>query len=164
MIPLLIGTGKLLSPVVVKYFLDNSKGAFSNIKSEALQLFGNDLEAYLSRNENNFLYIKNILHRHEPVPFYDIYYPVKIKKITQTNVDPILIDTPYDLFLSSNFITVIGTAGSGKSTLIKHVFLSTIQEKYGIPILVELRNISSENFNLEGYVKGKIIENEIAQK
>ncbi|MCB1177415.1 MAG: NACHT domain-containing protein, partial [Leptospiraceae bacterium] len=57
----------------------------------------------------------------------------------------------------------IGDAGSGKSTLIKHLFLNSIKEKIGVPILIELRYLNNEEQSIEEYIISKIFENKLTQ-
>jgi len=68
-----------------------------------------------------------------------------------------------DLFKESNFITIIGTAGSGKSTLTKHLLINSIETEFKIPIKIELRYLNTYQKNLIDYIEEKIFKlNKIA--
>ena len=50
----------------------------------------------------------------------------------------------------------------GKSTLIKHLFLSSIIEKFAIPILIELRYLNDFLTSIEDFIKENIFENKLS--
>lgn len=128
------------------------------LKAEADFFFNDGLGNYLEKQRAKFTNVKTLLHRTTPVPFYDIYFPVtlscKSKKISTTSVNKV--------FLESQFITIIGDAGSGKSTLIKHLFLNSIEENFCIPILVELRYLNDFKGSVEEFLREKIFENRLS--
>ncbi len=114
-----------------------------------LDYFLNSLERYKE--------IKTLLHR-QPTNFYDIYYPAKLSyenKIINT-------DSVKDLFRTNNFFTIIGDAGSGKSTLIRHLFISSFIESYKAPIFIGLRDLDMNNSNLETFLRKNILQNKLA--
>jgi len=101
--------------------------------------------------------IKTLLHR-QPTKFYDIYYPTTLlfnEKLIKT-------ESVKSLFKDTNFITIIGDAGSGKSTLIKHLFITTFVEAYKAPILVNLRDIEAGNNGLEICIFENILQNKLS--
>ncbi len=143
-----------------------TSGSFlAGIRDEAKQLFDDGISSYLFKHEENFKSIKTILHRHEPVSFYDIYFPAKLEKRNKDRSHGSVIET-YSInkvFWNTRFITVTGDAGSGKSTLIKHLFLNSIHEKFNIPILIQLRELNESNNNLYLFIKEKIINYKLAK-
>ncbi len=125
---------------------------------EIKQFIGTDIKNYLTKQKENYSHVKTLLRGNTPTFLYEIYYPLKLKsgkKIIST-------DSISNIFDDNNYITIIGDAGSGKSTLIKHLFLNSISEKYKIPLLIELRYLNNNSVDLEEYVKKIIDKNKIS--
>lgn len=147
----------IVSNFVVEVFKQTAS-IFEGTGVELKQFFNRGLKRYLEKQKDKYSYIKTLLKGNTPVYLYDIYYHLKLKnenkKIETKSIN--------SLFFNSNYITIIGDAGSGKSTLIKHLFLNSIFEKSGIPILVELRYLNDYNNNFENYIYEKIFENKLS--
>lgn len=157
---------KLLETIVssfVKTIFSEGKALFDDLYDKSYdqikQFIGKDIQSYLTKQKEKYSYIKTLLRGNTPVYLYDVYYPLKLQ-----NEDDIVINTnsSFDLFNIYNFITVIGDAGSGKSTLVKHLFLNSIFERKKIPILIELRYLNNASDDLETYVKRTISQNKLA--
>ena len=67
-----------------------------------------------------------------------------------------------DIFKKGNFITILGDAGSGKSTLVKHLFINSFIESYKAPIFVALRDLDKDTFNPEQYLRNIILEKKLS--
>lgn len=152
---------KLLETIVsglTNELINKSGEIFNEINDEIKQFINTGLKKYLDKQKNKYSHIKTLLRGNSPVYLYDIYYPIKITQKNRT------IDTRSvnNVFSASNFVTIIGDAGSGKSTLVKHLFLNSIQEKIGIPILIELRYLNNYNNSFEEYIYEKIFENKLS--
>lgn len=156
---------KLLETVITtftKALIEESKELFSDIydqvHDETKQFIGKDLKNYLKKQQDKYSHIKTLLKGNTPVYLYDIYFPSKLVR-NNTVHDTSSISK---LFLDSKYITIIGDAGSGKSTLVKHLFLNAIFEKFKIPILIELRYLNEDTRNLEDFMKEITTLNRIA--
>lgn len=130
---------------------------FKAVNNEFDNFFEIGLTDYLHSQTSKYYFTNTFLHRNEKVRFRDIYYPIKAtyKKLT-TDFDKI-----EDIFDEYNNITIIGSAGSGKTTLIKHIFLKTIENKNRIPILIELRNLNDYDGDFEKIISEKILKSKI---
>ncbi len=51
-----------------------------------------------------------------------------------------------DLFGKRNSVVVTGTGGSGKSMLVRHLVLNCLVTGYGVPVFIELRNLTELEF------------------
>ena len=60
-------------------------------------------------------------------------------------------------YRNNNFTTIIGRAGSGKSMLMKKIFLKCIEQKIKIPIYLELRALNSYDGGLAEYIESEIL-------
>jgi predicted NACHT family NTPase len=116
---------------------------------------------YLKSQEAKFSSTKTFLHL-DQMPFYKVYYPISIQTNSQVirHVDAIKILKP-SISSNNKYTTIIGNAGSGKSTLTKHIFLNAITNYLGIPIVIELRKLNDYNGTLYEYICEKLFFNEI---
>ena len=75
----------------------------------------------------------------------DIYLPLTLLRKTNNKEQKYKIQSfPQELLTKYEKLLITDNAGMGKSTLVKKIFLDTIDEKKGIPILVELRRLSKD--------------------
>lgn len=156
-------------------FIKLTKGVFSEGEKELAHLFKVGLRKYLKRQQDKFTSMKTILQGSTPVYLYDFYFPLKLidsklvpryhedyySPLRDTHSFP--TDSITDLFKKGKYLTIMGDAGSGKSTLIKHLFLNCIKEKYAVPFLLELRYLNDYNGSIENFILEKIFENEIGE-
>lgn len=153
---------KILETFVAGFITEltkESKNIFNDLAAEGSQLLKTGLKRYLTKQKDKYSYLKTLLKGSTPVFLYDIYYPLKLVK----NDEVIKTDVISKVFNKSNYVTIIGDAGSGKSTLVKHLFLNSIYTKYAIPIMVELRYLNDYENDLESYIINKVLENRIAE-
>jgi energy-coupling factor transporter ATP-binding protein EcfA2 len=129
------------------------------ITNETKRLFDTSLQEYFIRQQVRHSSLKTILNGNVPVYLYDIYFPLNLRR----NINYVETSKIANLFIDNNFVTIIGGAGSGKSTLIKHLFINSIVEQYGIPILIELRYLNDYNGTIEDYISEIIFENQLSQ-
>lgn len=153
---------KILESIVTGFISElvkESKNIFNDLADEGSQLLKTGLKKYLTKQKDKYSHLKTLLKGNTPVFLYDIYYPLKLEKrgiIIKTNVIS-------NIFEKTNYVTIIGDAGSGKSTLVKHLFLNSIYTKFAIPILIELRYLNDYENDLESYIINKVLENKIAE-
>lgn len=130
---------------------------FKALNNEWDNFFEIGLSDYLHSQTDKYYFTNTFLHRSEKVRFKDIYYPIKAnyKKLTTD------FNNLEDVFSEYNNITIVGSAGSGKTTLIKHIFLQTIYNQKRIPILIELRNLNDYKGDFETLITEKILKSKI---
>ncbi|PHS63378.1 MAG: hypothetical protein COB12_09520 [Flavobacterium sp.] len=153
---------KILETIVTGFISElvkESKSIFNDLSDEGSQLLKTGLKRYLSKQKDKYSHLKTLLKGNTPVFLYDIYYPLKLEKSDEI----IKTDVISNVFEKTNYVTIIGDAGSGKSTLVKHLFLNSIYTKYAIPILIELRYLNDYENDLESYIIDKVLENKIAE-
>lgn len=138
----------------------------SKLGDEIAQFANNNILEYLVQEYRNCKQTKTILHRDHPVDIDCIYQPLFLHRsydrFQKPNNTLALIETTNikDVFQNSNLITIIGDAGSGKSTIIKYLFLNAIRSDYKIPIKVELRYLNGTDKGVEDYIIDNIIKYE----
>ncbi len=122
------------------------------IGKELEQAITNRLLEYQAEEYRRNFYSKTILHRIEPKSLEEFYQPLFI--INRGAIKP--TESVSQLFSKHNFITLIGSAGSGKSTIVKYLFINSIKEKFKIPIKIELRYLNDFEGSLQEYIYQKI--------
>ena len=109
-------------------------GALAKLKSPAKQ------RKVLSKIEK-FQKIKTIWHTDRPLLLSSVYYPTSIES-QYFPAKPIkcLAELP------TNFSLFFGTAGQGKSVLLKHLIEGEIVYSTNIPLFIEIRDYKGSNF------------------
>jgi energy-coupling factor transporter ATP-binding protein EcfA2 len=142
---------------LTKETIKSSLPIFKDIKDSVSHFMNDGFLDYFSNSLDKYKKIKTLLHR-QPTNFYDIYFPTKLSYGSEV----VSTDSVTELFSKNNFITIIGDAGSGKSTLIKHLFISTLIESFKAPIFIALRDLNLEEADLEIYLRKIILENKLS--
>lgn len=132
-------------------------------KNKLKELIRGHLKNYLSEYSSRYLTTKTLLRRDTPVPFLDVYYPLVLQcesSLTKVRMDT---DGMRELLVTTKFLTIIGEAGSGKSTLTQYLFLECIRSNHKIPIRLELNRVNhDERYSLEAIINDEIFKNELA--
>ncbi len=113
------------------------------------------LEKYLFNRAEKYFYTNTFLHRGAKVKFLDIYYPLKIKAFGSKE-NAVVVDLEF--IDSHKYISIIGTAGSGKSMIMKFLFIESIKSYFRIPIFIELRRFNIENGSFKKFIFNSILE------
>lgn len=130
-------------------------------KDEYNQFLNNGMCSYLDtvaqryRNADTFLFDSS-------VPFEKCYYPLTVKANGKKNIK---IEGEIDsLYKDTNFVSISGRAGSGKTMILRYCFLSSLgEDTERIPIVIELRRIDRENITFEEYIMKKIFRTDLAK-
>lgn len=107
---------------------------------------GEHFEEYLHRTYKKYSIINTLVFKNEQRLLKDLYLPLTLSKGDSQSKDTeqIKIDKyPQDLIKKYNKILITDTAGMGKSTITKKLFLDVIENGYGIPIYIEMRRLSN---------------------
>lgn len=145
-------TIKALVGVAVDKFLkpsaDRVAQSLGDLRDEGVDFFVGKFSEYTARNYARLSHLATLAYPNESRLLDELYAPLTLHRREipgEQNTNKYLIDGyPKDLFSAHHHVLVVDTAGMGKSTLIKYIFLRTIEQSYGIPILIELRKISPE--------------------
>jgi hypothetical protein len=103
---------------------------------------------YLKKAREKYAKAKSFFIRSEPVDLYSYYVPTGIASRTQEFKSP-TFDQCID---HSKRWVLMGSGGSGKSVLFRHLFLDCMRDGRYAPILVELRELNSEEQDLDGLI------------
>lgn len=134
----------LITPVI---------NAFRAINNEWKNLFDIGLTEYLHSQTTKYYYTNTFMHRGAKVEFNSIYYPLNAShnKFTTDFKD---IST---VFSDYKNLTLIGSAGSGKTTLVKYIFLEALLKHNQIPLIIELRFLNDYNGDFEKLITDKVL-------
>jgi len=150
----------LVLPIIKDLVLPKVKSIIRklSIKNFDESLIESNFQEYLRQRYERYLIIDTLVFPNKQTLFKELYEPLTI--ITKTDGKKVEIkikDYPNN-FLPKYFRAIIeDTAGMGKSTITKKLFLSIIEQNAGIPILIELRKINNDNDFL------KELQNQLSQ-
>lgn len=139
------------------FFTEDIKNGFKDTDNKLLEKIEKRIvpEMIQGMRETYLNYSKTFLNP-EPQNFYETYFPLSISLGDEIHSDVNALsifgrqnENPID------YITIIGGAGTGKSTLVKHLFLSCIEQYVGIPILIEFRTFNDFKGRLLTYISNE---------
>lgn len=133
-----------------------------NQMDEVSQLLDNGLKAYTKNWIDKINNVKTFLFYENPVIFDKVYMPLSVSFGEMNKRIPVK-DPLKVFFKSGNFSTILGHAGSGKTMLMKHCFLSCIESGVKIPLIVELRKLNGYKNSLVDYISEFIFKMNLAK-
>lgn len=144
---------------MAKFCLQGAADLYKDVKDELKNFLEFNVKEYLSKTLRRVTHIITILHKAAPVFIYDIYVPLSVRdRKFRMNAKELVQHCQKDIFHT----TIIGLAGSGKSTFLKDLFIQFIEEKSKMPMLIELRNIEFEQLTIENYIRNELTEEAVA--
>ena len=110
---------------------------------------GKHFSEYLKRTYEKNSILNTLVYRNQQKLLRDLYIPLTLVPDgveKPTSNDMVKIDGyPRSLIEEYRRVLITDTAGMGKSTLTKVMFLSAIDKEEGIPIYIELRKLSKKH-------------------
>lgn len=130
---------------------------YSKLKEENIK---KSFENYIKNKYESLVYINLLVLRNQKRLFSDIYIPLTIEYSTikqdkrsgsiVEQLKSVKIDKyPSDLLKNSNHLLISDSAGMGKSTLLKKIFIECVNNNISILIFVDLRRLSKNNTILD---------------
>lgn len=102
--------------------------------------FANAFSDYLKRSYNKHSFITTVVFQNQQKALSDLYVPLTL--VNEEDELFYMVDTYSDSFIPKyKNVLVSDSAGMGKSTLLKVLFLKCMEVNAGIPILIELRQL-----------------------
>jgi ABC-type oligopeptide transport system ATPase subunit len=139
-------TGEKLIIEAIKQSLDPVYNGAKHLGKEQLNKLKVNLNicfnGYLTRYLKKYSKTKTLLYRDQPVNIKEFY----VRTDLELENDIIVDSKVFDLINDKKRLVVSGTAGCGKSTFCKSLFIDMVELKVGvIPVLVELRHLNKES-------------------
>lgn len=112
-------------------------------------------EKYLDNALDKYSKAKTFLSFNQPLPLYDLYVPLSV------DCDGHLVENTSikDLLDANKFSIIMATGGSGKTMMMRHLFVDTIKHTSRVPVFVELRDLNDSDLDLFGLIKKKLRDN-----
>ena len=112
---------------------------------------------YMLRAYEKYSIVNTLVLRNRIKQLKNIYVPLTLEsKENVENTERIkLCGYPKEFFQKNKKLLIMDTAGMGKSTIVKRLFLDVIDQGYGIPIFIELRRIN-ETHDLISEIESRI--------
>lgn len=126
--------------------------------------FENQFETYLIQTYNKYATPSVLALDNQKRLLKDIYVPLEVINTLDSN-DKHVIDKFNDDFIPANQkVLIIDTAGMGKSTISKWLFLMAVEQRIGVPILIELRRLKNNAKIIDEIIRQLSLINEEADK
>ena len=106
-------------------------------------------EHYLKSAYERHSVVNTLVLRNSRCRLKDIYVPLTIKEENNIEEKAVIDGYPIEIMKRHPKMIICDTAGMGKTTLVKRMFLSAIDDVLTIPVIVELRRIEKENTLLD---------------
>lgn len=159
----------LIKDIIVPKIISSLK-AYKN-EHKTVEELEDVFVSYLYQRYEKFFLIETLVFPNKQTLFNVLYEPLTIFYNTTENnrIEFKINDFPEDLFSKYYRIIIEDTAGMGKSTISQKLFLSIVEKKSALPILIELRKINRKNSILNEIQKqltpiGELINEELILK
>jgi NACHT domain len=107
--------------------------------------FEDNFKEYLKRAYDRNNIMNTIVFQNRPKSLSELYIPLTLQS-SHGNTKDILIDKYEEAFISKyKKLVITDSAGMGKSTLLKYLFIDSVKTNVGVPIFIELRKLSKDN-------------------
>lgn len=152
----------LVYPIIKDLALPKIQSIFKKFKIKGAdeESVEKQLNRYLTQRYTKFLTIDTLVFPNMQTLLKVLYQPLTVsckEGITGKEVHIKIDSYPEDLLPNYARVIIEDTAGMGKSTITKKLFQSIIEQKAGIPVLIELSQIKKKNSIL------KEIQNQMSQ-
>lgn len=137
---------KIAADVVHRLVKDAGRGLSSSVReffSRLGDLINRDVQPYLESTIKKCCWVKTlIINREGPTYLFDIYVTTRLKFRNQTiSDDDLIAELP-----QTRSLIIEGTGGSGKSMLMRYLFISLCKKSLGkLPVFIELRALNTLN-------------------
>ena len=133
---------KVITPKIQK-FAERCGIAYSDL----LIPRGEHFEEYLHRSYKKYSVLNTLVFKNEQRFLKDLYLPLTLcrKDYFGETQERVKVDRyPVEIAQKYNKLLITDTAGMGKSTLTKRLFLDIVENGLGIPLYIELRRLSNQ--------------------
>lgn len=144
---------------VADLFTEKLNKFLGEIADEVKQKLNQGFQLYTRNWFDKVSKVKTFIYRDGSVDFRSIYFSLSL---TRDNKIMDVPDDVEDLFKSSNYLTILGHAGSGKTMLMRHCFLSFLQSKTYIPVIIELRELNRFDGDVYEYISKFVFNMKLA--
>ncbi|KZE06684.1 hypothetical protein B4117_1782 [Bacillus mycoides] len=160
---LLEPASRAVTTEIAKYLFSNLdvkiKKVFNKrkISADSYEELAEKFSNYLEKSYIEYSSIPTLALKDKRVSLNNIYEPLTLKEAgingmaNQAEYTPLNYDDSF--FENHSKLIIFDTAGMGKSTFLKFLFLSAMQQRIQIPIFIELRHLKNDNSILDEIYK-----------
>jgi len=129
-----------------------------NGEEEAIETMSAAFVGYMNSAKQKYETMKTLLYSNEPRPFYSFYVPnraVHSVGRSRTTIENVTLESLTEI---SNFIIFEGVGGLGKSMMMRHLLLNTIEnfsKLRRVPIFLPLKDYNEAAGSLEDFIFAK---------
>ncbi len=139
--PFITGVVNTILAPKLKIILDKLNKKGSNLRLPTEKHF----EEYLTRTYVKLSVVNTLVFSNSQKLLDDIYVPLTIKSTNHQKYSHKINGYPKAISDTFNNILITDTAGMGKSTIMKKIFLDIINKQSGIPLFIELRRLTKKH-------------------
>lgn len=145
---------KSLVDVFVQPKLENFKKKY-NLNSDDLPISSDNFNEYYHRTFKKLAVVNTLVFNNTQKFLTDIFIPLTIVSKNNNDEKYKIVGYPEEVCDNYSNILITDTAGMGKSTMMKTIFLDLINRHHGIPLFVELRRLN-KNKNILDEIKEQL--------
>ena len=134
----------------IEFTLDSMSNLTNGWDSKLKSRFKGSFKAYTEETCKHCSVVYNLINKNNPANLSDIY--VEPPFYFYTDKQEYTSFKEFNPFDKHNNILIKGTAGLGKSTLCKHLYLHFVKKKEGIPLFMELKHINNTKLTLWEFI------------
>lgn len=113
-------------------------------------------EEYLVRSYHRHSFIPVLIFQNQQRKLDDLYVPLTLRYAARDKYVSYLVDSFRTDFLPQHERVIVrDTAGMGKSTILKKLFLACLESHHGVPIFIELRKLKP-NETIVTFIKNEL--------
>jgi len=152
---------EIATPLIIGYLDGYVKPIISEkISSKRKENYNaNFLAPYYARSIEKFYFMRTIALGDSSHSLDDLYVPLSLVPFSRNMPSYTIEGFPIEMINDQKRLLIRDTAGMGKSTLTKYIFLKCLAAKNHIPIYIELRRVR-ENESLFDFIKRDMADSE----
>jgi hypothetical protein len=139
----------------IEHFYQAGKDAIKGAADKVRLMLKNSYKDYLECAVPRYSKAKSFFVRNEPTYLYNFYVPIGVScgesQISNASVKDMASVNPHAV--------VTGGGGSGKSMLMRHLFLDALVNKERVPIYIELRDVNQSNESIVATIQETLHSN-----
>ena len=140
----------LILPIIKDFVVPKIKSVFTKYPNKNIDenKIEENFNTYLTQRYEKFLIIDTLVFPNKQTLLKILYQPLTLscrESITDKKIEIRIDSYPDNLIPEYSRVIIEDTAGMGKSTITKILFQSIMEQKAGIPLLVEISQINSKN-------------------
>ena len=132
---------KIAFPAILKII----KKELKDMGADIHHAFFNAFETYMIQTHEKHSYLATLVFPNQQLKLKDFYLPLTLSKdLHKQSIKFKIENYPFALVSEKKDILIVDSAGMGKSTLLKFMFLKAIDHNIAIPIFIELRKLKPD--------------------